>query len=64
LKLTSLIEKLKELKDEHGEMDVEFTFECIRKLDISCWSREISEVDVFDFSWENETEKILGITLK
>ena len=64
MKISDLLEKLQEVKKEHGEVDVEFTFTEIKNDNKTHWSREIQEIDLFDFSWKEEIQKVLAITLK
>ena len=64
MKISDLLEKLQEVKEEHGEVDVEFTFTEIKNDNKTHWSREIQEFDLFDFSWKEEIQKVLAITLK
>ena len=64
MKISDLLEKLQKVKEEHGEVDVEFTFTEIKNDNKTHWSREIQEFDLFDFSWKEEIQKVLAITLK
>ena len=65
MKISDLLEKLQKVKEEHGDqVDVEFTFTEIKNDNKTHWSREIQEIDLFDFSWREEIQKILAITLK
>ena len=63
--ISDLLEKLQKVKEEHGDqVDVEFTFTEIKNDNKTHWSREIQEFDLFDFSWKEEIQKVLAITLK
>tara|TARA_B100000519_G_scaffold60382_1_gene50669 strand:+ start:563 stop:760 length:198 start_codon:yes stop_codon:yes gene_type:complete len=65
MKISDLLEKLQKVTEEHGDqVDVEFTFTEIKNDNKTHWSREIQEFDLFDFSWKEEIQKVLAITLK